>query len=394
MRTSANRNSTVSEVRSRGRLGTMPATSACGKLRERQRSESGRSHGGCYRATALAELAPCVVRRDDLWPYGHDDLRQHQSDGAADAIDQGRSRAHRHAGQPHRRIRVCRLQRRREPADLASRRPDESPADHRDRPADDRRRQRAHRPRERLLAALCRAPVLRDRRRRQRAGDLLDPRGLLPAGQASEGDRLHEFRLHLGKRHCAAAWGNPDRRAGSDGQSDAAAHRRRAALAARVPGDGNSGPGARNPDADDGLRAAAARPRTGRGCRSSCGADPRRARASLARAGGLRADVPRARVQFARNGNAAVGRAVLRTDLRLGSRAVRHHPGLRVPAHRTLRPGIRRLARGALGARGTGRREPARRTGGRAGTHALCDRLRADAEPVSRARLLRASTRS
>ena len=350
--------------------------------------------GGCDRATALAELAPCVVRRDDLRPYGHDDLRQHQSDGAADAVDQGRSRAHRHAGQPHRRIRVCRLQRGREPADLASRRPDESPADHRDRPADDRRRQRAHRPRERLLAALCRAPVLRDRRRGQRAGDLFDPRGLLPAGQASEGDRLHEFRLHLGKRHCAAARGNPDRGAGADGRSDAAAHRRRAALAARVPGDGDSGPGARDPDADDGLRAAAARPRTGRGCRAH--------RAAPIRA--VLAHLWRERAAF---GPMFLGLAC--NSLAMGTllwaapfyeRTYGWGPaqygiiqGFVLPAHRTLRPGIRRLARGALGARGTGRREPARRPGRRDRTHAVCDRVRADAEPVSRARLLRASTR-
>ena len=126
------------------------------------------------------------------------------------------------------------------------------------------------------------------------------------------------------------------------------------AVAARVPGDGDSGPGARPPDADHGLRAAAARPRAGRGCKSSRRADPRRARASLARAGGLRTDVPRTRVQFARNGHAAVGRAVLRTDLRLGSRAVRHHPGLRAAADRTFRSRVRRLARGALGAPGAG----------------------------------------
>ena len=135
MRTSANRNSTVSEVRWRGPLGTMPATSACGKLRERPRSESGRSHGGCYGATALAELAPCVVRRDDVRPDRHDSFRQQCTDRAAGPVDQGRPRAHRHAGQPHRRIRRCRLQRDCEPADLASRRPDESPADHRRRPA-------------------------------------------------------------------------------------------------------------------------------------------------------------------------------------------------------------------------------------------------------------------
>ena len=62
--------------------------------------------------------------------------------------------------------------------------------------------------------------------------------------------------------------------------------RRRAWVAARVPGDGNSGSDARPPDADDGLRAAAARPGAGRGrkliaphqsapCSRICGASGR-----------------------------------------------------------------------------------------------------------------------
>ena len=228
MRTSANRNSTVSEVRWRGPLGTMPATSACGKLRERQRSESGRSHGGYYGATALAELAPCLVRRDDVRPDRHDSFRQQCTDRAAGPADQGRPRAHRHAGQPDRRIRRRRLQRNCEPADLASRRPDESPADHRRRPAGHGHRQRAHGPCERLLAALCGAPLHRDRRRGQRTGDLLDPRGLLPAGQAAEGNRLHEFRLHLGNRDCAVARGNLDRGGFRHGRYHVARDRRRA----------------------------------------------------------------------------------------------------------------------------------------------------------------------
>ncbi len=124
----------------------------------------------------------------------------------------------------------------------------------------DGHRQRAHGPCERLLAALCGAPLHRHRRRGQRTGDLLDPRGLLPAGQAAEGNRLHEFRLHLGNRDCAVARGNPDRGGFRHGRYHVARDRRRAWVAARVPGDGNSGSDTRPPDADHGLRAAAARP--------------------------------------------------------------------------------------------------------------------------------------
>ena len=139
-------------------------------------------------------------------------------------------------------------------------------------------------------------------------------------------------------------------------------------------------------DADHGLRAAAARPGAGRGRKSSRRTNQRRARASVARAGGLRTHVPGTRVQFARHGDTGVGCGVLPTNVRLGTSTVRHHPGPRAAADRTFRSRVRRLAGRALGPPGSGRREPARRIGGRAGTHALCDRLRADAEPLSRAR--------
>ncbi len=177
------------------------------------------------------------------------------------------------------------------------------------------------------------------------------------------------------------------------GQSDAAADRRRAALAARVPGDGDSGPGARTPDADDGLRAAAARP-------------AHWPRVHAHRAAPIRAVLAHLWRERAAFGPMFLGLAC--NSLAMGTllwaapfyeRTYGWGPaqygiiqGFVYLLDRTLRPGIRRLAGRALGPPGSGRCEPARRTGGRAGTHALCDRLRADAEPVSRARLLRAST--
>ena len=198
----------------RTHLGTMPAWT---DSLERQRGKPGELAFGGGASAALAESAPRLVRRDDLRPHGHDAVRQHESRRAPDAGDQARPRAHRHAGEPRRRFCGCRIQRDREPADLASRRHAQSPAHTRHRPADDGRRQRTDRAGERVLAALRSATVRRHRRRGQRAGDLFDPCRLLPAGQASEGDRLHELRIHVGHRARVGARRNPDRGARDDG---------------------------------------------------------------------------------------------------------------------------------------------------------------------------------
>ena len=213
-RTSANGNSTVSEVPDA--LIWVPCPHGPIPLNDNVASP-GSSLSAAAQALPWPSPRRAVVRRRDLRPHGHDAVRQHESRRAPDAGDQARPRAHRHAGEPRRRICGRRVQRACEPADLASRRHAQSPAHTRHRPADDGRRQRTDRARERVLAALRGATVRRHRRRGQRAGDLFDPCRLLPAGQASEGDRLHEFRIHVGHRARAGARRNPDRGARDDG---------------------------------------------------------------------------------------------------------------------------------------------------------------------------------